>query len=81
MTVSIYHRCKAYLSAPETYDLDKPVVMAEAILSLTNCLLWLERWFDTDKEILDAMSGDERADHARQHERIKMALERVGAKP
>lgn len=79
--MSTYHRCKAHLSAPDTYDLDQPVVMAEAIVSLTNSLLWLERWFDTDKEILDAMSGDERADHARQHERIKAALERVGAKP
>lgn len=78
--MSTYHRCKAHLSAPDTYDLDQPVVMAEAIVSLTNSLLWLERWFDADKEILDAMSGDERADHARQHERIKAALERVGAK-
>jgi hypothetical protein len=76
-----YHRCKAHLSAPDTYDLDQPVVMAEAILSLTNCLLWLERWFDTDKEILNAMDATTLADHVRQHERIKAALERVGAKP
>lgn len=79
--MSTYHRCKAHLSAPDTYDLDQPVVMAEAILSLTDCLVRLEKWFDTDKEILDAMSCDERTSHVRQHERIKAALERVGAKP
>ena len=79
--MSIYHRCKAHLSAPETYDLNQPVVMAGAIVSLTNSLLWLERWFDTDKEILNAMDAATLADHVRQHERIKAALERVGAKP
>jgi len=31
----------------------------------------LDRWFDTDAEILDAMAHDERADHERQHKAIR----------
>lgn len=34
----------------------------------------LDYWFDTDQEILDAMSVDERADHIRLHMIIKDAL-------
>lgn len=34
----------------------------------------LERWFDTDQEILDAMSPDERADHERQFGKIRAAI-------
>jgi hypothetical protein len=41
----------------------------------------LEYWFDADQEVLDVMTRDERADHDRQHERVKAALKRVGAKP
>ena len=34
----------------------------------------LEYWFNTDAEILDAMTEAERADHIRQHEKIRKAI-------
>jgi hypothetical protein len=34
----------------------------------------LEYWFDTDQEVLDAMTPDERADHMRQLQMIREAL-------
>lgn len=34
----------------------------------------LEYWFDTDQEVLDAMTPDERADHMRQLQMIRDAL-------
>lgn len=34
----------------------------------------IEKWFDTDVEILDAMSPDERADHERQHQMIRDSI-------
>jgi len=47
---------------------------AARIAELEAVLRKLEAWFDTDQEILDAMSMDEIADHARQHGMIKAAL-------
>lgn len=41
---------------------------------LRETLKKLEYWFDTDAEILDAMDHDTRADHDRQHARIKAAI-------
>jgi dynactin complex subunit len=34
----------------------------------------LEYWFDTDQEVLDAMTPDERADHMRQLQMIRDTL-------
>ena len=44
------------------------------INELENALHKLEYWFDVDKEVLDAMDDDERADHIRQHKMILAAL-------
>jgi len=40
----------------------------------------LERWFDTDAEVLDAMSHDERADHERQHKAIRNVIAKAEGK-
>jgi len=42
--------------------------------SVAQTLQRLDYWFDTDEEILDAMSPDERADHERMHAMVKDAL-------
>jgi hypothetical protein len=47
---------------------------AEKYQAMEKALLALEYWFDTDKEIIDAMSPDERAVHIRLHDMIKSAL-------
>ena len=39
----------------------------------------LEKWFDTDEEILAAMPEAERADNARQLAKIRAALAKAGA--
>ena len=44
------------------------------IATLEATLRKLEAWFDTDQEILYAMSADERADNARQLAAIRSAL-------
>jgi hypothetical protein len=44
------------------------------IAKLEAALYVLEAWFDTDQEILDAMSADERADHDRKLAMIRAAL-------
>jgi cell division protein FtsL len=44
------------------------------IKELESVLAKLEKWFDTDQEVLDRMSMDEIADHARQHGMIRAAL-------
>lgn len=45
------------------------------IAELREALERLDAWFDTDPEILDAMTPDERADHDRQRGIIRAALE------
>lgn len=47
---------------------------ADRIETLTATLKRLEYWFDTDAEILDAMTPDERADNMRQLTLIREAL-------
>ncbi len=44
------------------------------IHELERALHHLAYWFDIDKEVLDAMDDDERADHIRQHKMILDAL-------
>ena len=63
----LYHRCKAHLSDPATYDAPDARDMANAIVVMADRLVALEKWFDTDQKVLDAMTRDERADHDRQH--------------
>ena len=41
---------------------------------LAKALEKLEYWFDTDQEVLDAMTPDERADHMRQLQMIRDTL-------
>lgn len=47
-----------------------PKAALRRINELENVLHKLAYWFDTDQEVLDAMSADERADHIRQHKMI-----------
>lgn len=63
----LYHRCKAHLSDPDTYDAPDARDMAKAIVAMADRLVALEKWFDTDDEVIASMSGDELADHMRQH--------------
>ena len=42
--------------------------------TLKAALKKLEYWFDADQEVLDAMTPDERADHMRQLQMIREAL-------
>ena len=60
-------------------DKDKPEghlyeEAADRIEALETTLKRLEYWFDTDAEILDAMTPDEQADHMRQLQMIREAL-------
>ena len=60
-------------------DYNKPaghlyIEAADRIETLTAALKRLEYWFDTDAEILDAMTPDERAGHMRQLGLIREAL-------
>lgn len=47
---------------------------ADTITDLLAALEGLERWFDTDEEILSAMDADTLADHKRQHSKIRAAI-------
>lgn len=47
---------------------------AAALRAMEEALSGLEYWFDTDEEILSAMSADERADNERQLGKIRAAL-------
>lgn len=51
-----------------------PSNLTAAAPTMFDALVKLERWFDTDPEILAAMSADERADHERQHAMIRAAI-------
>jgi hypothetical protein len=46
----------------------------EKFAPLLETMKKLERWFDTDTEIVDEMSEDERADHLRQLAMIRQAI-------
>jgi len=46
----------------------------EAAEAMATALGQLDKWFDTDDEIIAAMSHDERVDHIHQHETIRAAL-------
>ena len=62
---------------PEDYNKDAGHLYEEAadrIETLTAALARLEYWFDTDEEVLDAMTPDERADHMRQLQMIRDTL-------
>lgn len=48
--------------------------LAAAAPEMLLVLQRLERWFDTDQEILDAMGADELADHNRQLAAIRAAI-------
>jgi len=52
--------------APDSYG-----DAAIAAPDMLHVLKRLDRWFDTDAGILDAMSPDDRADHERQHRAIR----------
>lgn len=47
---------------------------ADTITDLLAVLVSLERWFDTDDDILAAMDADTLADHKRQHSKISAAI-------
>ena len=51
-----------------------PQAALDHINKLENVLHRLAYWFNTDQEILDSMSPNERADHVRQHKMILDAL-------
>ena len=51
-----------------------PMAAIKRITELELALKKLEYWFDTDQEILDAMTDGERADHMRQLNIIRDAL-------
>ena len=44
------------------------------MVSVVRTLQRLDYWFDTDQEILEAMTPDERADHERMHAMVKETL-------
>jgi len=48
--------------------------LAAAAPELLSTLIALEKWFDTDPEILDALPEAERADNARQLAKIRAAI-------
>lgn len=51
-----------------------PLAAIQRITELEFALKRLECWFDTDQEILDAMTSGERVDHMRQLKIIRNAL-------
>lgn len=53
-------------------DGNAALITAAPIMLAT--LIALEKWFDTDQEILDAMPEAERADNARQLANIRVAI-------
>lgn len=53
--------------------------LTAAAPELVDALRGLEKWFDTDPEILAAMPEAERADNARQFAKIRAALAKAGA--
>ncbi len=48
-----------------------------AVPEMLATLVALEKWFDTDQEILDALPEAERADNARQLAKIRTAIARA----
>ena len=52
---------------------------AEKIARLTEALRKLDYWFDVDQEVLDAMGDAERADHHRQHDMIRSAIDEAAS--
>ena len=48
--------------------------MTDPKAAVLKTLREIEGWFDTDPEIIERMSPDERADHMRQHQKIKTAI-------
>ena len=61
---------------------DRPETKANARLiaaapEMLTTLVALEKWFDTDQEILDAMPEADRADNARQLAKIRAAIARA----
>ena len=53
---------------------ERIIAAASVADDLLEMLQQLEYWFNTDAEILDAMTEAERADHIRQHEKIRKAI-------
>ena len=76
----LYHRCKAHLSDPKTYDAPDARDMAKASVAMADRLVALEKWFDTDQDVLDRLRPDELADHARQHGAIIECLKNAVGK-
>ena len=70
-------RIFAHSEAPDVYDaptLEELFQLNQSRKALWKALWNLERWFDVDQEVLDAMSPDERRDHERQLRLIREAL-------
>jgi len=72
------HRLIAFGSQPDVYYQPTYEEMQSALTQLRTArkaFYQIDYWFDTDAEILDAMSRDELADHDRMRGIIKEALE------
>lgn len=73
----IVDRAIAYGEQPDVYAPPSPHelhTMAMRYRSMVKVLEVLERWFDTDQEVLDAMDKDTLADHLRKLEMIRVEL-------
>lgn len=76
------HRLIAFGSQPDVYFQPTYDEMQDALATLRaarKALYQLDYWFDTDPEILDAMSRDELAAHDRLRGLIRDALEKLEA--
>ena len=80
------HRLIAFGSQPDVYFQPTYEEMQDALATLRaarkalyQALYQLDYWFDTDPEILDAMSRDELAAHDRLRGLIRDALEKLEA--
>jgi len=72
------HRLIAFGSDPNVYFQPTSEEMQAALTQLRTArkaLYRVDYWMDTDQEILDAMSGDELADHDRLRSIVKEGLE------